>query len=103
MATRKIALITGGNSGIGYETVKALLQSTKPYHILLGSRSLDKAKTAIEALHKDTSESTNTIEALQVDLTSDESIEKAFEQVKTNPGHIDVLINNAGKQTRPET
>jgi NAD(P)-dependent dehydrogenase (short-subunit alcohol dehydrogenase family) len=95
----KVVLVTGGNNGIGYETVKAFLQSDKTYyHVLLGSRSLDKAKLAIETLHKECPESTvtGTVEAVQVDLTSDESIEKAFEQVKASPGHIDALINNAG-------
>lgn len=96
MASSKVILITGGNNGIGYETVKALLQSDKAYHVLLGSRSLKKAKRAIEALHQECPESTSTVEAVQVDLTSDESIEKAFEQVKASPGHIDILINNAG-------
>lgn len=99
MASPKIVLVTGGNNGIGYETVKALLQSDKVYHVLLGSRSLEKAKLAIETLHKECPESTNTVEAVQVDLTSDESIEKAFEQVKASPGHIDALINNAGMHT----
>ena len=96
MTSPKIVLVTGGNNGIGYETVKALLQSDRPYRILLGSRSLEKAETAIETLHKECPESTNTVETVQVDLTSDESIEKAFEQVKASLGHIDVLINNAG-------
>lgn len=96
MAAPKIVLVTGGNNGIGYETVKALLQSEHLYRILLGSRSLEKAKLAIETLHKECPDSPSTVEALQVDLTSDESIEKAFEQVKTGPGHIDALINNAG-------
>lgn len=96
MASPKVIFVTGGNNGIGYETVKALLQSDKPYHVLLGSRSLEKAKLAIETLHKECPESTNTVEPVQLDLTSDESIEKAFEQVKAKPGHIDALINNAG-------
>lgn len=100
MTSPKTVLVTGGNNGIGYETVKALLQSEKPYHILLGSRSLEKAKLAIETLHKECPELTNTVEVVQVDLTSDESIEKAVEQVKASAGHIDVLINNAGKRTR---
>jgi len=99
MTSLKVVLVTGGNNGIGYETVKALLQSDKAYHVLLGSRSLEKAKLAIETLYKECPESTNTVEAVQVDLTSDQSIEKAFEQVKASPGHIDTLINNAGMHT----
>jgi NAD(P)-dependent dehydrogenase (short-subunit alcohol dehydrogenase family) len=99
MASPKVVLVTGGNNGIGYETVKAFLQSNKAYHVLLGSRSLEKAKLAIETLHKECPESISTVEAVQVDLTSDESIEKAFEQVKASPGHIDALINNAGMHT----
>lgn len=96
MASPKVVLVTGGNSGVGYETVKALLESDRAYHVLLGSRSLEKLNFAIETLHKECPGSTNTVEALHLDLTSDESIEKAFEQVKASPGHIDVLINNAG-------
>jgi NAD(P)-dependent dehydrogenase (short-subunit alcohol dehydrogenase family) len=96
MASRKIVLVTGGNNGIGYETVKALLQSSKPYHILMGSRSLEKAQAATANLEKECPETTNTFETLQVDLNSDESIEKAYEQVKSKHGYIDTLINNAG-------
>lgn len=96
MTSPKVVLITGGNNGIGYETVKAILQSDKAYHVLLGSRSLEKAKHAIETLYKECPNLTNTVEAVQVDLTSDESIEKAFEQVKVSPGYIDALVNNAG-------
>ena len=96
MASRKIVLVTGGNNGIGYETVKSFLQSDKPYHILLGSRTQQKGKLAIESLHKECPDSNNTVEALQVDLTSDESIEKAFEQVQASQGHVDALVNNAG-------
>lgn len=62
----------------------------------MGSRSLDKAKTAIENLKKECPESNNTVEALQLDLTSDDSIEKAFKHVEKTQGLLDVLINNAG-------
>ena len=102
MTSPKIVLVTGGNNGIGYETVKALLQSKSPYHVLLGSRSLDKAELAIGTLHKECPDSINAVEAVQCDLTSDESIEKAFEQVQANQGHIDVLINNAGMYRSPK-
>ena len=101
MASPKITLVTGGNTGLGYETVKALLQSEKPYHVLLGSRSLEKAKHAIESLHKECPSLSNTVESVQLDVASDESIEKAFEQVKASHGRIDVLINNAGRYPLP--
>jgi hypothetical protein len=39
-----IVLITRGNTGIGYEVVKALFDSSGDYTILMGSRSLEKAK-----------------------------------------------------------
>ncbi len=97
MAASKVVLVTGGNGGIGYEAVKALLQSDKPYRVLLGSRSLEKGNLAIKSLHEECPETTNTVEAVQVDLTSDHSIEKAFDQIKASPGHVDTLINNAGR------
>lgn len=93
---RKIVLITGGNTGIGYETVKALLQSPTPYHILLGSRSVDKGNAAVAQLQKEVPNSSSSIGVIQVDVSSDKSIEDAFEQVKAKHDHIDALINNAG-------
>lgn len=99
MASRTIAFVTGANTGIGYETVKALLQSSKLYHIFLGSRSMEKGKLAVEDLKKECPESASTVEPIQLDLTSDDSIEKAFEYVKNGPGYIDTLVNNAGMQS----
>ncbi|KAI9682980.1 MAG: hypothetical protein M1820_010933 [Bogoriella megaspora] len=96
MESQKIVVVTGGNSGIGYETVKALLQSEKAYAIYLGSRNQEKGSAAVEALRQECPDSENTVELLQVDVASDESIEKACEQVKARYGHLDILINNAG-------
>lgn len=96
MADKKIVLITGGNTGIGYEAVKAILQSDKPYLVLMGSRSLDKAHAAIEKLKKEVPNTKSTVEPVQVDITSDESIEKVFEEVKKKYGRVDALVNNAG-------
>ena len=97
MASQKVVLITGANDGIGYEAVKAFLESDKAkYHVFLGSRSLEKGKLAIEKLHKEVPKTSNTVELIQVDVTSDESIQKAFKQVKAHPGHLDALVNNAG-------
>lgn len=97
MAT-KVILVTGATNGIGYETVKCFLQSSKPYHVFLGSRSLQKGKDTIQKIRAECPGTTNTVELLQIDLNSDESIEKAFEVVKNGQGRLDVLINNAGKQ-----
>lgn len=103
MATSEVVLVTGANSGIGYETVKVLLNSKRNYHILVGSRTSAKANSAIEGFKQECPNSTNTMEALEVDLVSDQSIEKAFEQVKASPGRLDILINNAGMYFHPTT
>ncbi|KAJ7022907.1 hypothetical protein C8F04DRAFT_1011990 [Mycena alexandri] len=96
MASPTVVLVTGANNGIGYETVKALLQSDKAYHVLLGSRSLDKGNSAVETLREECPAVTNTVEVVELDLTSDESIERVFAQIKASPGRLDTLINNAG-------
>ncbi|KAL4809799.1 hypothetical protein BDV18DRAFT_150318 [Aspergillus unguis] len=93
MASTKIVVITGANTGIGFETVKALLDSAQAYHIFLGGRSLDKAQQACKDLP---SGSASTVEPFQVDVESDESIEAAFKHISTKYDRVDCLINNAG-------
>lgn len=101
MSSPRIVLVTGANSGIGYETVKALIESGQVYHVLVGARSQEKAQSTVEALGNDVASSKSTIEPLVVDLHSDESIKKAFEQVESSHGRIDTLINNAGPSLTP--
>lgn len=96
MSSPKIIFVTGGNNGIGYETVKVLLESKQAYHILVGSRSLEKGNTAVENLRKEYPSSSSKLELVQVDLASDESIQKAYDQVESNHGRLDILVNNAG-------
>lgn len=97
MAEKKIVLVTGGNTGIGYEAVKAFLQSDRTYLVLMGSRSIERANAAMEQLKEEVPKTSSTVEPVQVDIASDESIEKAREHVKVTYGHIDALVNNAGK------
>jgi NAD(P)-dependent dehydrogenase (short-subunit alcohol dehydrogenase family) len=97
MASLKTVLVTGGNGGIGYETVKAFYESEKTYRILMGSRSMDKAKAAIEQLHAECPSATNIVEAVELDIANDESIEKAYTKVQSDVGYLDALVNNAGK------
>lgn len=94
--SKSVVLITGANSGIGRETVKALLQSTATYHVLLGTRDLEKGQEALESLRKEVPETSSTVELLQVDISSDDSITSAFDKVQAAHGRIDVLVNNAG-------
>jgi NAD(P)-dependent dehydrogenase (short-subunit alcohol dehydrogenase family) len=97
MASSKVVIVTGGNAGIGYEAVKALFQSTKPYHVLMGSRSLEKGKLAAEMIKRECPEAKNSLEPIQLDVTSDESIKNIFSHVQSSQGRLDVLVHNAGK------
>nr|POE51535.1 short-chain dehydrogenase/reductase trope [Quercus suber] len=97
----KIVLITGANTGLGYETVKALLQSDTSYHILLSGRDLSKAQQASLAVVGEVPDSKSTVEAIQIDVESDESISVAFETVSRKHEKIDILINNAGASFDP--
>jgi NAD(P)-dependent dehydrogenase (short-subunit alcohol dehydrogenase family) len=96
MAESSIVLITGGNTGIGYESVKALYASPQPHTILMGSRSLEKAKDAISMLQSEVSESKSYIVPVQIDIEDDASIESAFKDIESKHGRVDALINNAG-------
>ncbi|KAF4982191.1 hypothetical protein FDECE_17557 [Fusarium decemcellulare] len=93
---RELVLITGANKGIGFETVKALFRSPKAYHILLGSRTSTNADAAIAYLKEEFPDAKSTVEAIQIDITDDALINKAFETVKAKFGKLDVLLNNAG-------
>ncbi|RFU77989.1 short-chain dehydrogenase [Trichoderma arundinaceum] len=96
MADKHIILITGANTGIGYEAVKALLSSSTPYHIFVGSRTVEKSQNAIAAVTKEVPGSKSTLEPVAIELASDESIAQAYETVKSKVDRIDTLVNNAG-------
>lgn len=101
MASKTITLVSGANKGIGYETVKALMESDRLYHIFLGSRSVERGQEAVRNLQKECPGSPSTVEDIQLDVESDQSIESAFNTVKNSVGRLDTLINNAGKLPFP--
>ena len=88
MSSSPILLITGGNAGLGFQTVKALSNSSVGYTILLGGRNLQKAAAAAEGLKN--------VTPIQIDIEKDESIKAAFKHVSEKYGRLDILINNAG-------
>ena len=90
---KTVVLVTGGNNGIGLATCQLFAQQAN-YHTILASRSLEKGEKALSAIQS--SSPAGTISLLQLDITSDASIAAAVQEVKTQHGHLDVLINNAG-------
>jgi NAD(P)-dependent dehydrogenase (short-subunit alcohol dehydrogenase family) len=97
MATRPILLITGGNTGLGFETVKALYSSPKKaYTILLGSRNLENAHSSIRDLKAEIPESQSVIDPVQIDIDDDDSISNLYQYTEKTYGRLDILINNAG-------
>ena len=87
----KIALITGANKGIGFETARQLAKSGG-VHVLLAAR--DRAK-GVDAALKLQGEGLD-VEALTLDVSSAAGIAAAAEEIGKKFGRLDILINNAG-------
>lgn len=87
----KSALITGANKGIGFETAKQLLQ--KEFYVYIGTRTLENGIQAVEKLK---AEGLNNVEAIQLDVTDDNSVKNARTEIGNKTAILDVLINNAG-------
>lgn len=96
MAEKTVIFITGANTGLGYETVKALYKSQIPYELIVGSRSVEKGEQAVCLLKEEIKNSPSSLSVLQADVESDDSIQKAYDTVSSKFGRVDVLINNAG-------
>ena len=95
----RVAVITGANTGLGYETALALADHGA--HVVLAVRNLDKGKDAAARI---TAESPHAEVALQeLDLTSLESIRAAAERLRSEHDRIDLLINNAGVMWTPKS
>lgn len=95
--TGKIALVTGGNSGLGYETVKALGQARA--HVVLACRNTEKGNVARDQLVQQTP--ATSIEVREIDLASLASIRQYAEAFKTEHTRLDILVNNAGVMATP--
>jgi NAD(P)-dependent dehydrogenase (short-subunit alcohol dehydrogenase family) len=97
--TGRVAVITGANTGLGYETAAALADHGA--HVVLAVRNLDKGKDAAARI---SAQSPGAAVALQeLDLTSLDSIRAAAEQLRSAHDRIDLLINNAGVMWTPKS
>lgn len=96
MAQKEVILITGANTGLGFQIVRALCQSERAYSIIVGGRSLDKVENAINSVATEFPSSPSKLSALRIDIEHDPSIKAAFDTVDSNFGRLDALVNNAG-------
>lgn len=90
MLKDKVAIVTGGTRGIGYETVKTFLENGAKV-ILFGSKeeSVEKALTSLR-------EEGFTADGFYPDLNDFESITNTIKEIIEKYGKIDILVNNAG-------
>ena len=86
----KTALVTGGSSGIGFETVRGLAKLG--CNVILTSRSGAKAREVAKSLTNDSAR----VEGLELDLTTPASIRTFVDEASKNLNKLDILINNAG-------
>ncbi len=87
----KSALVTGANKSIGFEIAKQLAQ--KGLFVYIGSRDLDNG---LEAVKKLKAEGLDHVEAIQLDVTNQESVDAARTEIGKKTDLLDVLVNNAG-------
>jgi NAD(P)-dependent dehydrogenase (short-subunit alcohol dehydrogenase family) len=88
----RTAVVTGANTGLGFQTAKVLAQHGAT--VVLACRNPDKAAAAAATIGA--AAPTATVSTLQLDLASQASVRRAADQLRTDHRRIDLLINNAG-------
>ncbi|KAJ7438636.1 hypothetical protein B0H11DRAFT_2104269 [Mycena galericulata] len=91
MSSNKVILVTGSNTGIGYELVHLL--ATKGHTVYLASR---KESAGIEAVTKIKKEKNLDVKFVQLDVTDGASVAAAVAKIEKAEGRLNVLVNNAG-------
>ena len=99
MQNGKVFLITGANSGLGYETSKFLLE--RGATVIMCCRDLHKGEVAKRELLK--FNFSGIIELLELDLSDLIKVKKFAESIKNKFDYLDVIINNAGIMAPPKT
>ncbi|MQA73852.1 MAG: SDR family NAD(P)-dependent oxidoreductase [Solirubrobacterales bacterium] len=86
----KIALITGANRGLGFETARRLARAG--VKTIIGARDPAKGERAADALRDQGLD----VESVPLDVDSASSVRAAAEHVEARHGRLDILVNNAG-------
>lgn len=90
MSEARIALVTGANKGLGFETSRQLSQ--QGIKVLMGSRSITRGRKAVRSLLDEGRD----VELIHLDVTKTDHITQAEKYIKEKYGRLDILINNAG-------
>ena len=93
----RIAIVTGGNSGIGRDTARMLAR--KGARVVLACRNEPRAQAAIRSIQAETTEAQ--VEFLPLDLASLRSVRGFAETFRTRFDRLDILVNNAGVMLVP--
>ena len=97
--TGKTAIVTGANSGIGFETAKIL--AVKGATVVMACRNLQKAQQAAKEIRLATKDAE--LDIIKLDLADLNSVRIFTERYKTKYATLDLLINNAGVMIPPFT
>ncbi|GAC1374800.1 MAG: SDR family oxidoreductase [Ktedonobacteraceae bacterium] len=90
MSNNIIALITGANKGIGFETARQL--GRQGIHVIVGARDKARGEEAVQKLAAQDVQAT----FVELDVTDEESVSQAAQRIADTFGRLDILINNAG-------
>ena len=90
MPSHKIAIVTGGNRGIGHEIARQLLKAD--LLVVVGARDQVKCDNALASLRKDGAN----VAAFPLDVNDTKSVRRFVEHVEKQHGAPSVLVNNAG-------
>jgi NAD(P)-dependent dehydrogenase (short-subunit alcohol dehydrogenase family) len=97
--TGKLAIITGANSGIGYESARAL--AARRAAVILAVRSPERGERAAEAIRAESPDAD--LDVAELDLASLASVRRFAERIAATRPMVDLLINNAGLMATPYT
>ena len=95
--TGKVIIVTGGNSGLGYESVKAFAQNGA--EVIMACRSVEKGEAARAEIMKN--KPNGKIKIMPLDLMNLSSVSNFTDKFKENYNRLDVLLNNAGIMIPP--
>ncbi|CAG8820406.1 25122_t:CDS:2, partial [Gigaspora margarita] len=93
--TGKVAIVTGGNTGIGYFTCRELTR--KNAHVFLLGRNIEKGQAAVETIKSETG--SQNVEFLHLNLKCLKSVKECAENFLARNLPLHILINNAGVTT----